>query len=437
MKGLDCTMKSFLNSLKNNLQTLIMSVIFAIIIWFVVSIQLFPNISDHVDGITVIAEPTGYMQRENLQITDFHQEISIQIHGKRYAIGTLTAEDFVASLDLSGITSPGVHTVNVDVNKVEPNSDFEIVTDGLTASVNVERIISKEIALEVNTNSLNVGESFQIQTEDISISSGTVRVSGEQSLVESIARAVIEPVFDGVLTETTRLSGSVVLYDLNGTKIETNELDYQRSNYTVTIPVYRVKTLPLNVSVTYPQNFNGNSIKYSIFPQEITIAAPADDLSFDNLERIDVGEIDLTDITMRDMYGVKLTITLAEGYKNLSNIGIAQVSFEDTDNYGRLELAVSTEKFTVLNGDPAYDYSFVTSQIDVTAIGPSDIIKNLSSDDITGTINMLGTPAEVGVKNITVSIRVAGQNVTAWITGDYRMDIRITEKMPEEEEQEE
>lgn len=414
-----------------------MSVIFAIIIWFVVSIQLFPNISDHVDGITVIAEPTGYMQRENLQITDFHQEISIQIHGKRYAIGTLTAEDFVASLDLSGITSPGVHTVNVDVSKVEPNSDFEIVTDGLTASVNVERIISKEIALEVNTNSLNVGESLQIQTEDISISSGTVRVSGEQSLVESIARAVIEPVFDGVLTETTRLSGSVVLYDLNGTKIETNELDYQRSNYTVTIPVYRVKTLPLNVSVTYPQNFNGNSIKYSIFPQEITIAAPADDLSFDNLERIDVGEIDLTDITMRDMYGVKLTITLAEGYKNLSNIGIAQVSFEDTDNYGRLELAVSTEKFTVLNGDPAYDYSFVTSQIDVTAIGPSDIIKNLSSDDITGTINMLGTPAEVGVKNITVSIRVAGQNVTAWITGDYRMDIRITEKIPEEEKPEE
>lgn len=430
-------MKSFLNSLKNNLQTLIMSVIFAIIIWFVVSIQLFPDISDHVDGITVIAEPTSYMQRENLQITDFHQEISIQIRGKRYAIGNLTQEDFVASLDLSGITSPGVHTVNVDVTKVEPNSEFEIVTDSLTASVNVERIISKEFALEVNTNSLNVGESLQIQTEDISISSGTVSVSGEQSLVESIARAAIEPVFDGVLTENVRLSGSVVLYDSNGTKIETDELDYQKNNYTVTIPVYRVKTLPLNVSVTYPQNFNGNSIKYSIYPQEITIAAPADDLSFDNLERIDVGEIDLTDITMRDMYGVRLPITLPEGYKNLSNVGIAQVSFEDTDNYGRLELAVSTEKFTVLNGDPAYDYEFVTSQIDVTAIGPSDIIKNLSSDDITGTINMLGIPAELGVKNITVSIRVAGQNTTAWITGDYRMDIRIMEKVPVEEENEE
>lgn len=430
-------MKSFLNSLKNNLQTLIMSVIFAIIIWFVVSIQLFPDISDHVDGITVIAEPTSYMQRENLQITDFHQEISIQIRGKRYAIGNLTQEDFVASLDLSGITSPGVHTVNVDVTKVEPNSEFEIVTDSLTASVNVERIISKEIALEVNTNSLIVGESLQIQTDDISISSGTVSVSGEQSLVESIARAAIEPVFDGVLTENVRLSGSVVLYDSNGTKIETDELDYQKNNYTVTIPVYRVKTLPLNVSVTYPQNFNGNSIKYSIYPQEITIAAPADDLSFDNLERIDVGEIDLTDITMRDMYGVRLPITLPEGYKNLSNVGIAQVNFEDTDNYGRLELAVSTEKFTVLNGDPAYDYEFVTSQIDVTAIGPSDIIKNLSSDDITGTINMLGIPAELGVKNITVSIRVAGQNTTAWITGDYRMDIRIMEKVPVEEENEE
>ncbi len=68
----------------NNLKTLIMSVVFAVIIWFAVSIQVFPNEYDHVDGIKVIAEPTGYMQQENLRITDFEKEVSIQIMGKRY-----------------------------------------------------------------------------------------------------------------------------------------------------------------------------------------------------------------------------------------------------------------------------------------------------------------------------------------------------------------
>lgn len=430
-------MKSILLFFKNNLKTLIMSVIFAVIIWFAVSIQLFPNVHDHVDGITVTAEPTSYMQRENLQITDFQQDISIQILGKRYVIGTLTAEDFTASLDLSGITSPGTHTVNVDVNMVQPNSDYEIISNNLTASVEVERIISKEIALEVNTNFIAVGEGLQIQTEDITLSSANVVISGEQSLVNSVAKAVIEPRFDGILTETTKINGTVAIYDADGTKIETDKLDYQADNYTVTIPIYRVKTLPLNVSFNYPPNFDASSIKYSIFPQEITIAAPAGDMSIENYERIDVGEIDLTDITSRDLQNsIRLTISLGDGYKNLSGIGIVQVTFEDIDSYGRLEFPVSTENFTILNGDPSYDYSFVTSQIDITAVGPSDIIKNLSSDDILGTVNLLGTPAETGVKNVTVSIRVAGQNNRAWITGDYRIDIMVTEKPPEEEETE-
>ncbi|MCM1054849.1 MAG: hypothetical protein NC394_04920 [Bacteroides sp.] len=428
-------MKSILNFFKNNLKTLIMSVVFAIIIWFAVSIQLFPNVHDHIDGIVVTAEPTSYMQRENLQITDYRQDVSVQILGKRYVIGTLTAEDFSAALDLSGITSPGTHTVDVIVNPIQPNSDYEIISGNLTASVEIERIISKEIALEVNTNYITVSDGLQIQTDDIALSSSSVLISGEEALVNSVAKAVIEPLYEGALTETSKIRGVVAIYDADGTKIETDELEYQSDNYTVTVPVYRVKTLPLNVSITYPQNFNTYSIQYSIFPKEITIAAPANDISIENLERIDVGEIDLTDITSRDLQNsIRLPISLAEGYKNLSGIGIAQVTFENIDSYGRLGIPVSTENFTILNGDPSYDYSFVTSQIDVTAVGPSDVIKSLSSDDILGTVNLLGTQAELGVKNVTVSIRLSGQNNTAWITGDYRIDIMVKKKLPEEEE---
>ena len=287
----------------NNLKTLIMSVVFAVIIWFAVSIQVFPNEYDHVDGIKVIAEPTGYMQQENLRITDFEKEVSIQIMGKRYVIGTLSAEDFSAALDLSEITSPGKHIVNVNVNMLQPNSDYEIMTKNLTASIEVERIVSKEITPEVNIDSLSVEDELQIQVDDINVYSPTVIVTGEQSLVDSVAKAVIEPEFDGVLTETMRLNGKLYLYDSENTKIQTSELEYQADNYTVTIPVYRVKTLPLNVSVIPTQTFDSNSLKYTIFPQEITIAAPAGDASIENLERVDVGEINLTDVTARDLQG--------------------------------------------------------------------------------------------------------------------------------------
>ena len=419
---------------KKNLTTFIMSVVFSVIIWFAVSIQIFPNVYDHIDGVTVTADPTALMREENLQITDYTDTVSIQIQGKRYAIGMLTAEDFTASLDLSDVTSPGTHVVNVNLGMVEANADCEIISSGITSSVTVQRIISKEIPLEVNTSNLSVEDGLRIQADDIDTSLTAVTVSGEESLVNSVARAVIEPVYEGIMTETTAVNGTVSLYNAAGTKIENSELEYQANNYTVTIPVYRVKTLPLNVSFIYPENFDSSSLEYSILPKEITIAAPANDTSIENLDRIDIGEVNLTSITMRDLLGVNLAISLPDGYKNLSNTGRAQVAFENTDSYGSLEFTVSTDNFTILNGDTEYDYSFVTSQLEVTAIGPSEVLHNLSQDDITGTVNLLGITTDVGVKNVTVTLRIAGQNATAWITGEYKIDIRAAVKVDEEEE---
>lgn len=420
---------------KKELKTIILSVICAIVIWFAVSIQAFPNVYDHIDGVTVSAEPTAFMQKENLMITDYDKEVTVQLHGKRYVIGTLEAKDFVASLDLSGITSPGEHTVNVGLSKVQPSDDYDIVSEGLTAKVTVERIISKDIALEVNTDNLKIAEDLQIQTDGITLSSSMVTVSGEQTLVDSVARAVIEPLYSDTLTETTRISGTVSLYDANGTKIDDPKLEYIANNYSVTVPLYRVKTLPLNVSIIYPPNFDSSSLKYTIYPKEITIAAPANDLSINNLEQIDVDEINLTEITARDLQvGLKFTISLSEGYKNLSNVAVAQINFQDVDSYTRRDItvSVSNENFTFLNGDPSYDYSFVTSQLTITAIGPSNLLYNLTPDDISGTVNLLGTNSEEGVKNVTVSLRIAGQRIKSWINGDYKVDVRITQKQIEE-----
>lgn len=432
-------MKNFLKRVgtffKKELKTVILSVICAIVIWFAVSIQAFPNVYDHIDGVTVSAEPTAFMQKENLKITDYDREVTVQLHGKRYVIGTLEAKDFVAALDLSGITSPGQHIVDVNLSKVQPSDDYDIVSEGLTAKVMVERIISKDVALEVNTDNLKIAEDLQIQTDEITLSSSMVTVSGEQSLVDSVAKAVIEPQYSEILTETTRISGIVSLYDSNGTKIDDPKLEYVSNNYSVTIPLYRVKTLPLNVSINYPSNFDGSSLKYTIYPKEITIAAPANDLSINNLDRIDVGEINLNEITARDLQlGLKLTISLPEGYINLSNVAVAQIDFQNVESYTKREftVAVSDENFTFLNGDSSFDYSFVTSQLTITAIGPSNLLYNLTPDDIGGTVNLLGINSEEGVKNVTVTLRIAGQRIKAWINGDYKVDVRISPKQIDE-----
>lgn len=411
-----------------NLKNLILSLILSIIIWFAISIQVFPNVYDHVGDIEVIYTPTQLMLDENLEISGFEQSVNVQIQGKRYIIGTLSADDFTASLDLSTITSPGKHTVPINVALSDSNVECDILTSGLTATITVERIISKEIKITPSADGITIGEGLQVQQTDMTCVPSTITISGEESVVNSIDKAVVNAVFDGTMSATTEVKGSLTLYKSDNTVITNPALAYDNEVFTVTVPVYKVKTLPLDISLVVPSNFDTSSLNYTVLPEEITIAAPATDFSVDNLEKIDIGEVSLGNITLKDLQNVRLMITLPDGYKNLSNIGIAQISFDDVESYGKLEFTVPGENITVLNGDVAYNYSVVTSQLAVSVIGPSDVLQNMTSSDITGTVNLLGVSIEEGVKNVTVSLKINGTDVSAWVTGDYRIDIRAEKK---------
>lgn len=421
--------KHILTFLRANLKSLLLSLVLSVIIWFAVSIQVFPNVYDHVSDIEVIAAPTALMEQENLEITKINSEtVTVQIQGKRYVIGSLSAADFTAVLDLSMVTTPGTHVVPIDVAPIVNSDDYEIVSSGLTTTIDVQRVITKEIPVEVNTDNIQIAEGLHVQTDEITISPSTVTVKGEESLVNSIEKAVVDVDYNKVMSVTTELKGELSLYKSDNTKIENPDLKYEKTGYIVTVPVCKVKTLPLDFSLNVPSNFDISSLPYTILPEEITIAAPATDTSIDNLEKIDIGEINLSNLTSKDLQGVKLVISLPDGYKNLSNIGIAQVNFDNADSYGKLEFTVPTDDFSILNGDEAFEYSMVTNQLAVTVVGPSDVLHNMISSDITGTVNLLGVTMEEGVKNVTVSLRINGIDVSAWVTGDYKVDIRATAK---------
>ena len=425
-------MKSYINRIFSfvgtNLKTLIVSLVLAIIIWLAISIQVFPNVYDHVTGIEVTYTPTQFMTDENLEISDFSQSVDIQIQGKRYVIGTLKSSDFTASIDLSTITSPGKHTVPINVAVTNSSIDCEILTKGLSVTIEVKRIISKEIEITTITDGVAIGDGLQIQSDDVTCVPSKITIRGEENAVNSISKAVVSAQSDEIITTTTEVKGGLSLYKSDNTLIDSSAFMLDNENFTVTIPVYKVKTLPLDISLILPSNFDKESLSYLILPSEITIAAPATDNSIDNLEKIDIGEVSISNITLKDLQNIRLMITLPEGYKNLSNIGTAQVTFDSVESYGKLDFIVPGDNITILNGDSAYDYSIVTNQLTVSIIGPSDILKDMTASDITGTVNLLGVSIEEGVRTATVSMKIAGTNVTAWVTGEYKVDIMATKK---------
>ena len=62
--------KSFLQNFVKNLKNIIFALIIAIIVWFAISMQIFPDVTTHVSDIPVEVKATEYMTKNALSVTN-------------------------------------------------------------------------------------------------------------------------------------------------------------------------------------------------------------------------------------------------------------------------------------------------------------------------------------------------------------------------------
>lgn len=419
--------KRFASDFVSNFKTIVQAIVLSVILWFVISIQIFPNITLHVPDVKVLCEPTQYMLNENLKITSAPiKDITIQIQGKRYDISALTNEDFTAKCDLSGIYESGEYTVDVQIEPADPSVECVILSNSITADVSVKKIITREISVEPSAASLRIAEGMQIEGE-LTVSPETVLVTGEERLVNSIGRIEAAPEYSGELEESAELRGSLGFYNRQGIKMLNPDIMLSTNAFTVSVPIYKVRTLPLNVQFTnFPTNFDASTLKYSMSIEELTIASPNG--SIDDLAEIDIGEISLSSLTLKDLQGgVALPVKLPDGYKNISGNKTVTVYFEDYDSFGQLGFTVPAKNINVINRPTNYNVDVLTNQLTVNVVGLSSYIQGMTSDDIFATVNLLGVEISEGSKSVSVSFRLTGGNIKAWVTGEeYKVDLQIS-----------
>ena len=114
--------KNFFQNFVKNLKTIIFALVIAVIVWFAISMQIFPDVTTHVSDIPVEVKATEYMTENALSVTNSYvDKITVQVTGKRYEVGNLTANDFAASADLSAVPVFRVnHNKRINGNEISP-----------------------------------------------------------------------------------------------------------------------------------------------------------------------------------------------------------------------------------------------------------------------------------------------------------------------------
>lgn len=427
---------SFFRNFLKNLKNIIFALIIAIIVWFAISMQIFPDVTTHVSDIPIEIKATDYMERNALSVTESYADtVTVQLTGKRYEVGNLTADDFTAKADLSAITEPGEYTVSVKVTPLKENS-CTIYDKDLSVKIKVEKTVSRTFSVSQGTlkaTADRVVPPSDMKIDSITAEPSTITLTGDSTAVEAVKSVEIRSVFAGETTESVTSKGQIVFIGANGEVIENPDIKVDNDSFTVNITLYKQKTLPLTVQFTnVPSNFDIDSLKYSIYPESLTVSSPDD--SLDSQEKFEIGTIDLSQLTTKYLQKLTLPITLPEGYKNISGNTSAMVSFENAENYTFLSYAVQKDNIRIVNVPDNFDVEVLTNEVTVNVTGPAEEISALASKDIYATIDLMGTTLTTGLKDVTAEFTLRGTNVRSWVTGEYKVSIQVTDRAEDAEQ---
>jgi hypothetical protein len=395
---------------------IIISIVTAILIWFIISVIQYPNIRKQITGVPIEVMIAGtYADEHNFQVSGLSQStVTVEIEGARGEIGDIDADDLIAEINADSVLSARDYTLPVEV-KSNTGRVFTVTSvNPARVTVNFEEIITKEVPLFADTSELTLSDGYMIDPENVVVSPAFVGVTGEKDIVDRISEIQLKILKTGASSSSFELvvgTGDMVIY--NGNVQMQNvikDLTFDRTDFTVKVPVYRKQTVDLDVTLSnVPETFSTDDFKnFLVFSNSTMEIAALDQTSA--LTSLNIGAIDMRQVSFesnRDMtFEFAADTFLPEGYENLSEIGIITVTIP-FEGISKKSIMIPGNNIQLINRPAGYNFEIITAGIQPLFIGPADQIAALTREDIIAVVD--GSAAAVsstGDMKLTVQFSV-------------------------------
>ena len=411
--------------IENNRFIQILSVIIAIIAWLFVSITIDDNQIARIDNVPLtidLANTTPETLKLSL-IDGADQTVSVKVEGVRYQVGNLTPDDFVATPVLSSVNKTGEQDVKVEVRKKDTtNNSFKIVNYTQTVKMTFDRLSEKTFELNPVASNVQAAEGFR--EDQLTATPKELTLTGPQSELERIAKINVE--YDGTETasDTLIVDGKLVFYDAENKKISDSQIShvtYDNQVFSVTIPIYMQKTVPIKVSFINAEGIDTSKLKYDLTMDTITIAGPRDII--DSRQDVTIGPIDFSKLDLDAAFTFE--IPLDAGIVNEDGINEVTV-YVDTSEMDRKSLSVEKGNILLKNIPADYQVTIENDSIkNVKMVGGRTDIQNLSSKELLAWADLQNI--KEGTSRVRVSIYTTG-NKFAWAVGEYSVTLKAVKK---------
>ena len=359
--------------IKENWPFKLISLIFAIALWYYVVSETNPNIKKDYKSIPVMYKNEDVLKKKNLTIVDpIDPVVNITLEGKRNVISRVSRDDILVYADMNEINENG----EVSLNFSTPQGTSIIEKSDYKIALKLDEIMTLVKKIEVK----RIGElpSDNTTVTDIEVVPGEVKITDQKELIDKISKVIV-PVDLSVITKDTSISKKVQVFDSNDTEIK--DLNIENTDVTVNVFVSSTKQVPIKIAYkNQPFDFNSGDLKLG--KSKITIIGQKDKL--DKIKEINTEVVDLSEFVNNTTKNVKLEFP--EGISPLSGEDrFIDVTYSSNVGEGKPSklFNVSTENIEVINKEKgkALILPPELSEISVRVLGDEKVIETIKLKD--------------------------------------------------------
>ncbi len=424
MKLKDLPSKLQLTKLFNNRQfVLLFSVVLAFVCWFAIAV----NRSDDYQ-VTVADVPVTIPAVNGLTpVFDETPTVRVTVVGARSVVSRLDADDFSVNVPVTGITTAGDTVLPVVASQAVHNDSYRITSvEPATFSILFDHQITTDRQIEVQANEVQAADGYIRQAPYTSVNS--VSITGPQRELEQISRLVATPASSSSSPRTEALVSEAKLtaYDAQGNPLSDTHWTYDKTDITLTVPIYRRKTVPLTFSFSNTPNGLSSddlmkTIPYTMSVTEIELALPPE--SADAVTSINLGQIDCSTLDPAN-YTYTMNLRLPSGYVNIQNIQQVTVTF-DMANFSSSRFTVTNLRILNLSSDRSATFASAVLE-NVKVVGRADLIAELQSEDISVGVDFANVASVKTGEMEMPAVLITEKNRVLWLYGSYSLVVNLS-----------
>ncbi len=378
--------------------------------------------------VELVGEETLLNLRNLVVIDSNSPTVTVEISGPRRIVNSLEAEDLIAQVDVSKLTTnfttasfsiifpSGVDRRNLRIVTKTPDSISFMVSTLTTRTVPVKGGFTGKAV------------SGYIQ-ETPYFEPSTITLSGPEEYLNKVDHAYVTFGKEQTLQSTYSIETGYVLMDENDVPCSTDGITCSPEVIRATLPVLQVKEVPIIPNVEYKAGATAENTRIKVEPETIKLAGDSAVLSeINSIELLD--NLDLS--TFKNSHTVTYQIPIPNGMRNLSGVTEVTVTVEilglgtksfDVDQFtwtgvsDDVEVIVQSAKIPVLMRGPSSLLNRITPYLIHAEGDLSNLMDTMGDHFVTVQVSVPAIPGvgpiqEDGKPDYTVAIRLVKKDET-------------------------